>query len=171
MLGDEPAEFFREIPRLFRRAAAVADSLGQILPRKRSSRLADGRDAAIENFLDWQAGHAWNSPDARDAAEEGLELILAEWGPDVPPDERVFYACSPHRIETCASLLRDLYEPDWVNKALQLLPYWVQWCAARTALDAECADRALTAAHAEAAAHAGEQHGPAKREAPFRRPE
>jgi hypothetical protein len=24
------------------------------------------------------------------------------------PDERVFYACSPHRIETCASLLRDL---------------------------------------------------------------
>ena len=171
VLGDEPVEFFREVPRLFRRAAAVADSLGQILPRKRSSRLADGRDAAIENFLDWQAGHAWNSPDARDAAEEALELILAELGPDVPPDERVFYACSPHRIETWATILRDLYEPDGVNKALDLLPYWVQWCAARTALDAECADRALTAAHAEAAAHAGEQHGPAKREAPFRRPE
>jgi hypothetical protein len=171
VLGDEPAEFFREVPRLFRRAAAVADSLGHILPRKRSSRLADGRDAAIENFLDWHAGHAWNSPDARDAAEGALELILAEWGPDVPPDERVFYACSPHRIETCTSVLRDSYEPDWVNKALHLLPYWVQWCTARTALDAECADRALAAAHAEAAAQVGEHHVVAEGEAPFRRPE
>jgi hypothetical protein len=171
VLGDEPAEFFREIPRLFRRAAAVADSLGHILPRKRSGRLADARDAAIENFLDWHAGHAWNSPDARDAAEEALELILAEWGPDVPPDERVFYACSPHRIGTCTSVLRDSYEPDWVNKALRLLPHWVQWCTERTGLDAECADRALAAAHAEAAAQAGEYHVVAEREVPFRRPE
>jgi hypothetical protein len=54
---------------------------------------------------------------------------------------------------------------------LHLLPYWVQWCAARTELDAEYADRALTAAHAEAAAHVGEHPVAAKREAPSRRPE
>jgi hypothetical protein len=171
VLGNEPAEFFREFPRLFRRAAAVADSLGHLPLRKRPGRLADARDTAIENFLGWHTGHAWNSPDARDAAEEALELILAEWGPDVPPDERVFYACSPHRIETCASIMRDSYEPDWVNKALPLLPHWVQWCTARTALDAECADRALAAAHAEAAAQVGEHHVVTEREAPFRRPE
>jgi hypothetical protein len=171
VLGDEPAEFFREVPRLFRRAAAVADSVGRILPGKRSGGLADARDAAIENFLDWHAGHAWNSPDARDAAEEALELILAEWGPDVPPDEDVFFACSPHRIETCTSVLRDSYEPDWVNKALPLLPYWVQWCTARTALDAEFADRAVTAAHAQAAVQVGEHRVVAEREGPFRRPE
>jgi hypothetical protein len=171
VLGDEPAEFFREVPRLFRRAAALADSLGQFLPRKRSGGLANARDAAIENFLDWHAGRAWNSPDARDATEEALELVLAEWGPDVPPDERVFYACSPHRIQTCASVMRDSYEPDWLNKALPLLPHWVQWCSARTALDAEYADRALAAARAEAAAKVGEDHLVAERETPFRRPE
>jgi hypothetical protein len=169
VLGNEPAEFFREFPRLFRRAATVADSLGHLRLRKRSGRLADARDTAIENFLDWHTGHVWNSPDARDAAEEALELILAEWGPDVPPDEQVFYACSPHRIKTCSSIMRDSYEPDWVNKALLLLPHWVQWCTARTTLDAECADRAFAAAHAEAAAQVGEHHVVAEREAPFRR--
>ena len=38
-------------------------------------------------------------------------------GPDVPPDEQAFYACSPHRIQACASILRDSDEPDSVNKA------------------------------------------------------
>ena len=171
VFGDEPAEFFREVPRLFRRAAALAASLGRLLPRQRSGGLADARDTAIEDFLDWHARRAWNSPGARAAAEDALELILAEWGPDAPPDERAFYACSPHRIETCASLLRDMYEPDLVSKALLLLPHWVQWCATKTELDGEYADRALAAAHAESAAPASEHQVTLKREAPFRRPE
>ncbi len=171
VLGDEPAEFFREVPRLFRRAAALAASLGRLLPRQRSGGLADARDGAIEDFLNWHAGHAWNSPGARAAAEDALELILAEWGPDAPPDERAFYACSPHRIETCASVLRDVYEPDAVNKALLLLPDWVQWCATKTELVAESADRALAAARAEAATPASEHQVSLEREVPFRRPE
>jgi hypothetical protein len=128
--GDEPVEYFHEVPRLFRRAA----SLGRLLPGQRSGGLADAVSAAIEEFLDWHAGNASNSPGARSAAEEALELILAEWGPDASPDERTFFACSPHRIETCASILRDTYEPDPVNNALPLLPDWVQWCARRTEL-------------------------------------
>jgi len=174
VFGDEPVEFFREFPRLFRRAAALAASLGRLLPRQRSGRLADNadnRDAAIEDFLDWHAGHAWNSPGARDADEEALELILAEWGPDAPPDERAFFACSPHRIETCASVLRDAYEPGPVNKALLLLPDWVQWCARRTELAGDFADRALAAARAEAATPASEHRVIVEREHPFRRPE
>jgi hypothetical protein len=171
VFGDEPAGFFREVPRLSRRAAAVADSVGRLLTGKRFGASADARDTAIENFLDWHTGHAWDSPDARDTAEEALELILAEWGPDAPPDERAFYACSPHRIETSAAIMRDSYEPDWVNKALSLLPHWVQWCIARTALDTEYADRALTTAHAEAAAQVGGHRVGAGPEAPFRRPE
>jgi hypothetical protein len=98
-------------------------------------------------------------------------VVGAEWGPDVPPDERAFYACSPHRIETCASLLRDTYEPDPVNKALLLLPDWVQWCARKTELNGEFADRALAAARAEAATPAGEHRVILEREVPFRRPE
>ena len=85
MWGDEPVEFFREVPRLFRRAAALTDSLGRLLPGQRSGGLTDAVSAAIEEFLDWYAGSAWNSPGARGAAEEALELILAEWGPDTSP--------------------------------------------------------------------------------------
>lgn len=168
--GDEPAEFFREFPRLFRRAAALTVSLGRMLRRQPSAGLADARDAAIGDFLDCHAGHAWNLPGARGAAE-ALELTLAEWGPDASPDERTFYACPPHRIETCASVLRDTYEPDPVNKALLLIPAWVQWCAGRTELDSELADRALSAARAEAANLAGGHRVISERERPFRRPE
>ena len=171
VFGDEPAEFFREFPRLFRRAAALAASLGRQLPRQQSGGLADARDGAIEDFLDWHAGHAWNSPGARAAAEDALELILAEWGPDVPPDERAFYACSPHRIKACVSVLRDTYEPNLVSEALSLLPNWVQWCARKTGLAVELTDRALTTARAEAATPASEHQVILERQVPFRRRE
>ena len=168
VFGDEPAEFLREIPRLSRRASTLAASLSRLLTRASSSLPADSRDSAIEDFLDWQAG---NSADTRDQAAQALELLLAEWGPDVPPDERAFYACSPHRIQACASILRDSYEPDWVNKALPLLPGWTQWCASKTSLDAEAAGRALATARAEAAILASETRTVAEDEAPFRRSE
>jgi hypothetical protein len=171
VFGDEPAEFLREIPRLSRRAGALTAFLSPLLPKKPSSLLSDSRDSAIEDFLDSHTEHPGDSPDARDEAAEALELLLAEWGPDVPPDERAFYACSPHRIHSCASILRDSYEPDWVNKALPLLPGWTQWCASKTDLDAEAAGRALAAARAEAAILASEMHTFTEDEAPFRRPE
>jgi hypothetical protein len=171
VFGDEPAEFLREIPRLSRRAGALTDSLGRLLPEKPSSLLADSRDSAIEDFLGWHAEHAGQPADVRDEAEGALELLLAEWGPDVPPDEQAFFACSPHRIQACASILRDSYEPDWVNKALSLLPGWTRWCASKTALDAEAVGRALAAARSEAAILASETHTITEDEAPFRRPE
>ena len=75
------------------------------------------------------------------------------------------------RLQACASILRDSYEPDRVNKALPLLPDWTRWCASKTALDAEAAERALAAARAEAAILASETHTITEDEAPFRRPE
>ena len=171
IFGDEPAQFFREIPRLSRRAAALTDSFGDLRRGQRSGGQADDRDAAIDDFLDWHTGRAWNAPGDRDAAEEALELILSEWGPDVPPDEPAFYACSPHRIESTAAILRDSYDPDSVNQALLLLPDWVQWCARRTTLDAEFADRALSAARTEAAFPASERQIRLNHEGPFRRQE
>jgi hypothetical protein len=171
VLGGEPAEFLREIPRLSRRAGALAVSLGPLLPKKPSSFLSDSRDSAIEDFLGWHTEHAGQPADVRDEAAEALELLLADWGPDVPPDERAFCACSPHRIRACASILRDSYDPDWVNRALSLLPGWTRWCASKTALDAEAAGRALAAARAEAAILASEMRTITEDEAPFRRPE
>ncbi len=171
VFGDEPAEFFREFPRLFRRAAALAHFIDRLLPRQRPGATAEDREAALEAFLGWHAGNAWNSPGDRDAAEEALETILAEWGPDAPPDEDAFYACSAHRIETSTSILRDTYEPDEVNRALALLPHWVQWCARRSGLDGQFADRALEVARAEAAVPASENQGIAHRDIRFRQPE
>ena len=171
VLGDEPAQFFGEFPRLFRRAAALAAALRRDLPRRRSGGLARARDAAIEEFLDRYAGHAWDTAGTREAAEAALELILAEWGPDAPPDEPVFYACSPHRIETLGALVRDNYEPDGVDAAMLLLPDWVQWCAGKTGVGGELADRALAAARGEAATPAGERRITRGREGPFRRAE
>jgi hypothetical protein len=171
VFGDEPAQFFREIPRLSRRAAALTDSFDPPRPGQRSGGQADDRDAAIDDFLDQQTGHAWNAPGDREEAEEALELILSEWGPDVPADEGAFYACSPHRIESTAAILRDSYDPDSVNQALLLLPDWVQWCARRTKLGTEFADRALSAARVEAATPAGDRPVARSRGERFRRPE
>jgi hypothetical protein len=67
------------------------------------------------------------------------------------------------------SILRDTYESDPVNNAQPLLPDWVQWCARRTELNSELADRALSAARAEAATAASEHRVITEREAPFRR--
>ena len=170
-LAEEPAGCFREIPRLSRRAAALTDSFDDLRPGQRSGGQADDRDAAIDDFLDWHTGHAWNAPGDRDAAEEALELILSEWGPDVPPDEPAFYACSPHRIESTAAILRDSYDPDSVDQALLLLPDWVQWCARRTKLAPEFADRALSAARVEARTPAGARQVAHNRDERFRRPE
>lgn len=171
VIGGEPAEYFREFSRLARRAAALAAFLGRRLPKGRSADLAEARDAAVEDFLDQHAGHAWNAPGDRAAAEDSLDLLLAEWGPDLPADERAFFACSPHRIETCAAILRDSYDPEPVSEALALLPDWVQWCARRTELDGEFADRALAAARAEAATTARETGVLPRSGDPFRRQE
>ena len=59
---------------------------------------------------------------------------------------------------------------NWVNKALSLLPDWTRWCASKTALDAEAAERALAAARAEAAILASGTDTITEDEAPFRRP-
>lgn len=171
VVGDEPAEFFREWPRLCRRASALSASLSRRFRADRSSALADERDAAIDKFLDQHTGHAWNTPGDRDAAEDALDLILEFWGPIRPADERAFFACSPHRIETCAVIMRDSYEPGAVSEALRLLPDWVRWCARHTGLGEELTDRAVAAAQAEAAPPASGHRAPRRREAPFRRPE
>lgn len=168
VFGNEPAEFFREKARLTRRAAALLSVLAGRLPGERSSE-AEARNAAVEDFLGQQTHNAWSSPADQADAEDLLDLILEAWGPEVPPDERVFFACSPHRIEECATFLREAYQAEPANRALAMLPGWVQWCAARTGLDDGAAERALGAARAEAATPAGAR--PPKRNVPFRRPE
>jgi hypothetical protein len=84
---------------------------------------------------------------------EAAGIILGEWGPGTHPDERSFYACSPHRIEMTARLVRDGYFPDGASAALQLLPEWTQWCLERSGLGGgDAAARSREAARSAAAA-------------------
>ena len=122
-------------------------------------------------FLGWYAGR--HDDIAAKAAAEALGTLLEEWGPGKSPDERAFYACSPHRIEMAAHLLRDAYFPDYANAALRLLPEWTEWCIDQSGLDGDAAARSREAAHSAASELVDDD---AKRvteddTTPFRRPE
>ena len=105
---------------------------------------------------------------------DAVDIILDEWGPPAYPEERSRYACSPHRIEMAARLIRDAYFPDHANAALRLLPEWTQWCIGQSGLTGDFAIRSRTTALTEAAALVDEEtYDPAaeRDEAPFRRQE
>ncbi|HMD93057.1 MAG TPA: hypothetical protein VKG80_10455, partial [Trebonia sp.] len=96
------------------------------------------------------------------------------WGPRKLPDQSWFYACSPHRIEMTAILIRDGYLAGYANAALRLLPEWTQWCIERSGLTGDFAARSRDAALTEAAALVDEEadEGAGERDhEPFRRRE
>lgn len=79
-------------------------------------------------FLDWRAAR---HDDVPGGAAEAVGTMLAGWGPHGNLDERWFCACSPHRIEMAAHLIRDGYFADDASTALGLLPEWTQWMPGR----------------------------------------
>jgi hypothetical protein len=85
-----------------------------------------------------------------------VDTITDQWGPHKDVDDRAFYACSPHRIETAARLIRAHPYAGQAESAIRLLPEWTQWCLERgglsdggrdgRGLDGDAAARSLTAA-------------------------
>jgi hypothetical protein len=105
---------------------------------------------------------------------QATATIHEEWGPPEYPDERSFYACSPHRIEMAAHLIRQSYLAAYANPALRLLPDWTQWCIERTGLDGDAAARSRETARSAASALVHDEDIEPTAEddkAPFRRPE
>ena len=152
-------------PRLV--GSAAADAAGLPRPRLAATTPSPVREA----FLSWYAARHGDVPE--DAAD-AVGTILYEWGPEPPPEERSRYACSPHRIEMTARLIRDGYLPDHANEALRLLPEWTQWCIEQSGLTGDFAARSRAAALTEAVALVDEKtNAPAvpRDEAPFRRQE
>jgi hypothetical protein len=76
-----------------------------------------------------QSWYATRHDDVPAAMTEAAATIHEEWRSHEYPDERSVYACSPHRIEMAAYLIRESYLADHANPAL-LLPEWTQWCIA-----------------------------------------
>lgn len=170
--GFEPRELIREYYRLRRRAHSLIGSADATAASAvAASSGGDDSNPVREAFLDWYAArHEDVPPDAADT----VELILDQWGPRAHSGERSVYACSPHRIEMAARLMRDGYLPDYANAALRLLPEWTEWCIGQSGLTGNFAGRSRSAALTEAAALVDEEtrHPAAERdESPFRRQE
>jgi hypothetical protein len=103
-----------------------------------------------------------------------MGTILSEWGPHQNPDERSFCACSPHRIEMAAQLIREGYFAGYASAALRLLPEWTQWCRQQSGLDGDAAARSREAARSAASVLVDDEDDePAAEDdqAPFRRHE
>jgi hypothetical protein len=167
--GSEPRELIREYYRLRRRARILVGGTAASAAAASSGR--DDPGSVCEAFLAWYAARHDGVP--QDAAVDAGTLIQ-EWGPGAGPEERSRYACSPHRIELTALLVRDGYFADHANAALRLLPEWTQWCIEQSGLDGDFAARSRAAALTESAALLDEEaHRPAVRrdEASFRRQE
>jgi hypothetical protein len=170
--GSEPRDLIREYYRLRRRAHSLAGSVGAtVADAGAASSGGDDPDPVREAFLGWYAAR---HDDVTQDAADAVDTILQEWGPRAHPGERSLYACSPHRIEMAARLIRDGYLPDHANAVLRLLPEWTQWCIGQSGLTGDFAGRSRAAALTEAAALVDEEtREPAaeRDEAPFRRQE
>jgi hypothetical protein len=163
--GSEPRELIREYYRLRRRARVLAGSAAST-----AASSAAGPGEALETFLGWYAAR---HDDVLQDLTDVVGLILYEWGPGTHPED-TRYACSPHRIEMAARLIRDGYYPDHANAALRLLPEWTQWCIEQTGLTGDFAARSRAAALTEAASLVSDEaRDPAanQNEPPFRRQE
>jgi hypothetical protein len=163
--GSEPRDLIREYYRLRRRARDLtgpADAAG-------SSSFDAGH--APDAFADWYAAR---HDDVPAAVTEAAATIHEMWGPHAYPDERSFCACSPHRIEMAAHLIRGSYFAEDANPALRLLPEWTEWCIERTGLGGDAAARSREAARSVATALVNDEDDePAAEDdkAPFRRQE
>jgi hypothetical protein len=180
--GGEPRQLMREYFRLSHRAYLLAEYLADTFPQATVDEPPGDEDAdedeeepatdeRVQSFLNWHSERNDASDTARNLTALALESLIEAWAPFMSADKAMFCACSPHRIEVTGIELRDDYEPDDANAALQLLPDWVQWCAERTGLDAESAARSLEAARAQAAIVVDENHAPDPDRDPFARQE
>jgi hypothetical protein len=165
--GGEPRELIRESYRERRRAREIAESL-EAAPAGGEPFTID-MDKARDEFLEWYAAGHGSVSSGMGAA---VDTITDQWGPHRDVDDRVFYACSPHRIEMSAHLIRSGRYGN-AETAMKLMPDWTQWCIERLGLTGDAAARARGAAlnAASTRADATGRFPDPDESAPFRRPE
>jgi hypothetical protein len=175
--GSEPLELIREYYRLRRRARVLVGPADAKVASDADADAAEDSPArddlgpVREAFLRWYAAR---HDDVPEGAADAVDTILTEWGPRADPGDPSLYACSPHRIEMAAHLIRDGYYPEYANAALRLLPEWAQWCIEQSGIDGDFAAQSRGTALAESEAIVDEEtrgSAPERDEAPFRRRE
>jgi hypothetical protein len=138
-------------------------------PRLENTRRENTRDAATrDENTGGEATRRENTPDDSTGLADAVDTITDQWGPHHDIDQAAFYACSPHRIETTAYLIRRNPSGGDARPAIKLLPEWTQWCLERRGLSGVDAAAARGAAYSAVAALAiGEVSDPADTR-PFR---
>jgi hypothetical protein len=158
--GDEPRELIRELYRMRRRARALAEAAFGVADGTQADG-DTGRDDAgdVDQFgrpaeapKAFRAWYRARHPDASKGVAATAEIIVGEWGPGLPPDERSFYACSPFRVAMTAHLIGTGYEPAYASRAIRLLPEWTQWCAQQSGIPGDLAAPSIAAARGAAEA-------------------
>ena len=136
---------------------------------------ASGDVAQSDHLADQhKAFRAWyrkRHPGAPKGIGATAEIIMAEWGGGQPVDEGSFYACSPFRVAMTAHLIGDNYESAYANRAIRLLPEWVEWCTQQSRVPDELAAPSIALARTAARAldtHAAEEQPDPAITTPFR---
>lgn len=147
--GGEPDELLREYFRSRHRAQALRTE-GMIIPAAEGP--ADGAEVRTRKIRDeFRQWHADRAGTRGAKVAQAAETIIGEWGPQqFLGEDDLFRGCSPHRVEYAAHMISNGYLEDYADRALRLLPDWVQWCASRGGLSDEDTSRAVDAARTAA---------------------
>ncbi|HEY1702607.1 MAG TPA: hypothetical protein VGG75_23120 [Trebonia sp.] len=191
-IGTESREVTLEYYRLRRRARELEIAQGIPAAPPVAERFMIDLDQVRDEFLAWHAArrprsdntrpdntgdasthgastHGASIPGDSAALAEAVDTITDQWGPHHDIDQAAFYACSPHRIETTAFLIRRNPNGGNARPAIRLLPEWTQWCLERRGLSGEAAAAARGAAYSAVAALPDEKADDPAAARPFRR--
>jgi hypothetical protein len=144
--GNEPRELIRELYRMRRRARVLTGAPADEDAGQDSAGGVDQFGQPAGAHKAFQAWHRARHPDAPKGVADSAEMIIGEWGPGRPLDERAFYACSPYRVAMTAHLLDDGYQPAHASQAIRLLPEWAEWCARQSGIPGNLAAPSVAAA-------------------------
>lgn len=127
-LGGETVEQHAEYLRC-RRLAEVLLDLAPLLPITRE----DPRPALVAGWL-----RRWDDAPAQE--RDAAHAVAMAWPDDIPA---LYESCSPHRVAYVVQSLREEYpDDDLAEKAVALLPRWLDWMVEYTGMPAELAERA-----------------------------
>jgi len=134
--GGENTEQFAEYHRSKRLAEAVKHTT-----RRRGTppdRGLNAATAAVE-FATWLRDRATDQQELPEDLNEIAAELTDSWC--INNIDAVFTACSPHRVALFVRHVHGFYVNDFADQLVTLLPDWIRWLAARTAIPAELAER------------------------------
>lgn len=126
----------------YHRSKRLAEAVKHATRRRGNSpdRGLDAATAAVE-FATWLRDRATDQEQLPEDLDEMAAELTDSWC--INNIDAVFTACSPHRVALFVQHVHGFYVNDFADQLVGLLPDWIHWLAARTAIPAELAERCL----------------------------